>query len=154
MDGGLSRKKAVSLVGGGCFILGLPSALSLAFFNNQDHVWGLGLMVSGAFFIFLVLKIGPKKFREEILTKAEHKVRLGRGFDFLVKFFLPVQLVAMLVWWFWASYQGDPENWLDVFSVSSVGTVLFQWGVALIVFFAFNKVISGKIIQEEPNHDD
>jgi NSS family neurotransmitter:Na+ symporter len=151
MDGGLSRKKSVALVGTGCFALGLPSALSIAFFNNQDHVWGLGLMVSGAFFIFLVLKIGPKKFREEIITRAEHKIRLGRGFDFLVKFFLPVQLIAMLVWWFWASYKGDPESWLDVFSTASVGTVMVQWGVALIVFLLFNRIISRKLGKQE--HD-
>lgn len=145
MDGGLSRKKSVMIVGVSCFLLGLPSALSLGFFNNQDHVWGLGLMVSGSFFVFLVLKTGPRKFREEIITSAEHKVRLGKAFDFLVTFFLPVQLVAMLIWWFWASYQGDPENWLDIFSRSSVGTVLFQWGIALAVFILFNKIITKKL---------
>lgn len=152
MDGKFSRKKAVLIVGGACFVLGLPSALSLGFFNNQDHVWGLGLLVSGSFFIFMVLKIGPKRFREEIITDPEHKIKLGKAFDFLVKFLLPVQIIVMLVWWFWDSYQGDPENWLDIFSRGSVGTVLLQWSVALAVFILFNKLITRRFV--ESNYDD
>ncbi len=145
MDAGLSRKKAVTIVGIACFGLGVPSALSIGFFNNQDWVWGLGLMVSGSFFIFLVLKVGPRKFREEIITSSDHKIRLGKGFDFLVTFVLPIQLVAMLVWWFWDSYSSDPGNWLNIFSRSSVGTVLFQWGIALAVFILFNRIITKRI---------
>ena len=145
MDTGLARKKAVTIVGIACFILGLPSAVSMGFFNNQDWVWGLGLMVSGSFFIFLVLKVGPRKFREEIISSPGQKVRMGRAFDYLVLIFLPLQLVAMLVWWFWDSYKSDPENWLNIFAKGSVGTVLFQWGVAIAVFIIFNKLITKKL---------
>jgi NSS family neurotransmitter:Na+ symporter len=153
IDGGLSRKKAVTLVGLGCFVMGIPSALSLGFFNNQDHVWGLGLMVSGSFFVFLVLKVGPRKFREQIITRPEHKVRLGKIFDVLVTFVLPVQLIAMLIWWFWDSYQGDPENWFNIFSKTSVGTVVFQWTLALVVFLLFNRVIARKLVVSGDTHD-
>jgi len=145
IDSGLTRKKAVTVVGIACFLMGLPSAISIGFFNNQDWVWGLGLMVSGAFFIILVLKIGPRKFREEIISTADIKVKLGRGFDYLVMFILPLQLVAMLFWWFWDSYQANPGDWLKIFSTSSVGTVLFQWIVAITVFIVFNKLITKKL---------
>ena len=47
---GLTRQKAVMLVGGGSFLLGIPSAINLTFFANQDNVWGIGLMLSGFFF--------------------------------------------------------------------------------------------------------
>jgi NSS family neurotransmitter:Na+ symporter len=158
MDTGLTRKKAVTIVGTACFVFGIPSAVSMGFFNNQDHVWGLGLMVSGSFFIFMVLKVGPRKFRKEIITSTGHKVKMGRAFDYLVTLFLPLQLVAMLVWWFLDSYKTDPENWLNIFAKSSVGTVLFQWGVALAVFIVFNKLITKKLSlnsdTEGGNHDD
>ncbi|MFC2167030.1 sodium-dependent transporter [Acidobacteriota bacterium] len=149
IDSGLSRKKAVIIVGTGCFLMGLPSAISIGFFNNQDWVWGLGLMVSGAFLIFLVIKVGPRKFREEIISTSEKKIKLGKWFDYLVMFFLPLQLVAMLVWWFWDSYSADPGNWLKIFATSSVGTVLFQWAVAITVFIIFNKVITKKMFREQ-----
>ncbi len=145
MDSGLHRKKAVKVVGICCFVLGIPSAISMGFFKNQDWVWGMGLIVSGSFFLMLVLKVGPRKIREEIITRPEHKIRLGRWFDYLIKFILPLQLIAMLVWWFWDSYSSDPENWLNIFARSSIGTVLFQWAVALAIFIVFNRIITKKL---------
>jgi len=48
MDAGLSRKKAVGVVGSAGFLLGLPSAVSMGFFNNQDWVWSFGLSLSSS----------------------------------------------------------------------------------------------------------
>jgi len=146
IDAGLSRKKAVLVVGISCFIMGLPSAISMGFFNNQDWVWGLGLMVSGFFFTLVVLKVGPQKFREKIISTPENRINLGKGFDILVKFFLPLQFLAMLSWWLWQAYSEDPNNWFNIFSQSTVGTVLFQWAVAIAVFIFFNKTITKKIL--------
>ena len=145
MDTGLTRKKAVVIVGVCCFALGFPSAISMGFFNNQDWVWAMGLVVSGSFFLILVLKVGPRKLREEVITRPEHKIRLGRWFDFLVTFFLPIQIIAMLAWWFWDSYSSDPGNWWNIFSKTSIGTVLFQWAAALAVFIIFNKIITKRL---------
>ena len=55
----------------------------------------------------------------------------------------------MLVWWLWDSYSADPGNWLKIFATSSVGTVLFQWAVAITVFIVFNKVITKKMFSEK-----
>jgi len=122
-------------------VMGLPSAIFMGFFDNQDWVWSLGLMVSGSFLLILVLKIGPSKFRKEIMPDIKGWLKPGKGFDFLVKFLLPVQVVAMIVWWFWDSYKNNPENWLNPFGQSTVGTVLLQWMVAIIVFLAINKIL-------------
>ncbi len=149
IDTGLARKKAVLVVGISCFILGLPSAISMGFFNNQDWVWGLGLMVSGFFFTLAVLKVGPKKFRQEIISTAEDRINLGKGFDILVRLFLPLQFMAMLGWWFWQAYSENPNNWFNIFSQSTVGTVLFQWAVAIAVFIFFNKAITKKILKND-----
>lgn len=53
--------------GGGAFgaLLGLPSALSHAFFTNQDGAWGLGLAVSGVLFATAVILYGPERFRRD-----------------------------------------------------------------------------------------
>ena len=149
IDAGFTRKKAVITVGVLCTVMGLPSAMSLAFFNNQDWVWGLGLMVNGLFLTFLVLRVGPRKFREEIISTPECPVRLGRGFDFLVGVLLPVQVAVMLGWWFYSAYSGDPENWLKIFSVESLGTVFFQWAVAIAVFLFLNKTLNARFKKYE-----
>jgi len=145
MDAGLSRKKSIALIAICGFLLGLPSALSLGFFENQDFVWGLGLLVSGFFFTIAVLKFGTKKFRQEIIPSSEKQIHIGKWFDILVKFFLPLQFLAMVGWWFWKSYSENPQNWFKIFSSSSVLTVLFQWSIALGILLFLNKTITRKL---------
>lgn len=146
MDAGLSRKKAVMMVGTVGFFLGLPSALSMAFFNNQDWVWSIGLIMSGFFFTLVVLRFGPKKFRLHIISVPESPIKLGRWFDIITGVLLPLQFLAMLGWWLWQGYAQDPQNWLNVWAPFSVGTVLFQWSIALALFIILNKFITKKIL--------
>lgn len=149
MDAGFSRKKAITLICVCAFVLGFPSAISMGFFTNQDWVWSLGLMVSGFFFTVAVLKYGPKNFRQNIISNPDNKIRLKKWFDILVTFLLPVQFLAMLGWWFWKSYSGDPHNWFNIASSGSVGTVLFQWVIALGLFILLNKIITKKMLSNK-----
>ena len=56
MDGGMARAAAVRLVAGAAVVCGIPSAVSLAVFENQDWVWGLALMISGLFVSMAVIR--------------------------------------------------------------------------------------------------
>lgn len=150
MDAGLSRKKSIALVWIIGFLFGLPSALSMGFFNNQDWVWSVGLLFSGFFFTIAVLKFGTKKFRREIISSSENQINVGKWFDLVVIFFLPLQFLAMVAWWFWDSYS-KPYIWYSIFSLYTIGTVLFQCAVALGVFILLNKIITKKVIK---NHYD
>jgi NSS family neurotransmitter:Na+ symporter len=60
IDLGWKRKKAMLYVLGAIFVMGLPSALSLKFLDNQDFVWGTGLILSGLFVSMAVIKFGAK----------------------------------------------------------------------------------------------
>jgi neurotransmitter:Na+ symporter, NSS family len=139
-DFGISRKKAIIYVSTAGFLLGLPSALSMQVFKNQDWVWGLGLMLSGLFFAIAAIKYGVKKFREEKITPFSH-VTLNKGFDIIVKYVIPVEFVLMLGWWFYQSIGWSKGHVFDIFSPESLGTTLFQWGIVLFVFIMFNKKI-------------
>lgn len=140
MDFGLKRKRAIILVATAGFLLGLPSALDINVFKNQDWVWGLGLMLSGFFFIFAAMKYNVKKFRKEKINPFSI-VKLNVIFDFLVKYIIPVEFVLMLGWWFYQSVLWSKERVFDIFSTDSPGTTLFQWAIVLCVFILFNKKI-------------
>ncbi len=146
IDAGFTRKKSVSIIGAFGFLFGLPSALSMGFFNNQDWVWGLGLMVSGLFFTIATIKFGVKKFREQFINTSEKEFRIGRWFDFLVRFLLPLEFTAMISWWFWQSYSQSPEGWLKIFSPFTVGTVIFQLVLAGFIFISLNRIIAKKFL--------
>ncbi len=63
-------------------IFGLPSALSYSFFQNQDWVWGLGLILSGSFFTFAVWYYGIKKFRKEFVDIVPANMQAGPGSNY------------------------------------------------------------------------
>lgn len=135
MDFGMKRKRAIIYICLAAFLLGLPSALDIRVFNNQDWVWGLGLMLSGLFFAIAVIRFNVDRFRKEKINPFS-SIKLNRGFNFIVKYVIPVEFVLMLGWWLFQS-----EMVLNIFKEYSLGTTLFQWGVILAVFILFNKKI-------------
>lgn len=148
MDMGLTRKIAIILVGSVSFVLGTPSALSMGFFGNQDWVWGVGLMVSGFFIALAAIKYGVKRFRENFINQEGNDINLGRFFDIMV-FLIPAQFVLLIWWWFSQAAKEETGGWTDIFSSFSVGTCLFQWGLAIIIFIAVNKWLMRRTFKGE-----
>jgi NSS family neurotransmitter:Na+ symporter len=139
VDRRISRHRAVVIVGFGGMVFGLPSALSPAFFNNQDAVWGIGLMLSGLFFAFAVLKYGARRFRLTYMDTPDSDVRLGRWWRWLVSFVF-LEAIVLLLWWLSQTLSSD--GWLqslNPWSEWSLGTVLLQWGVVLALFVWWNR---------------
>ncbi|MFP5356197.1 MAG: sodium-dependent transporter, partial [Gemmatimonadota bacterium] len=136
LDMGWKRTKAVWLVGLTGLVMGLPSALSLDILHNQDWVWGIGLMMSGFLFAYAVIRYGVTRFREEQLNHEHSDIRIGAWWDILVKYLLPFQAIALMLWWMW---QVRGPGSMNPFGVENIGTILFQWGIAIILLPVFNK---------------
>ncbi len=143
MDMGIGRKPAVLAVAGTGIALGIPSAVNLEFFQNQDWAWGLGLMLSGLFVALAVMRYGPARFRRDTLAPGEAR-RLGRGFDLWITIAIPAQFLIMLGWWFSQSISWDPQGWWNPLGTFTVGTVVLQWAVALGAFIALNRWLVGR----------
>ena len=145
MDAGLARKRAITLVGVAGFLFGVPSALSLGFFQNQDWVWGVGLMVSGFFFAFAVMKYGVDRFRITLINQAGSDIVIGRWWNWAMRLVM-VEAVVLTIWWLWQAVQGgDLRATLTLFSSFNVGTVLIQWGVVLVVLLALNRFLASRM---------
>jgi NSS family neurotransmitter:Na+ symporter len=130
-DAGISRKRAIAVVGTAGFLLGVPSALNQQVFLNQDFVWGVGLMVSGLFYAFAVLRYGVTRFRETLVNTPYSDLKIGRWWDWAIRLVM-VQGIVLVVWWF---YQVRTEPLLGTFGVANV---LLQWGVAIGIFLLAN----------------
>lgn len=130
-DAGIRRSRAVAIVGGAGFILGVPSALNQQFFLNQDFVWSVGLMVSGLFYAFAVLRYGVVRFRTELVNTEDSDLRIGRWWDWAIRLVV-VEALVLVIWWF---YQVRTEPLLGTYGV---GNLLLQWGVAIGIFIAAN----------------
>lgn len=147
IDMGLQRRTAIALVGSLGFLFGIPSALSLTVFYNQDWVWGVALMISGGFISFSVIKYGVDRFRREVVNGEGSDVYIGKWYNYVIAFLIPLQVTVLIVWWLYSSTQWDPDGWWNPFGAETLGTCLFQWGIILALFIAFNKAIVGRTLK-------
>ncbi|MDZ7720609.1 MAG: sodium-dependent transporter [Balneolaceae bacterium] len=147
VDMGVARKNAtigVCIVG---FLFGMPSAISVDFLANQDFVWGIGLMVSGGFISFAVIRFGADKFRDTLVNTDESRIKLGYWWSIIIKYVIPVEVITLLVWWIYLSATSfAPDTWYNPLSSFSVATVFLQWGVMMILFKIYNRKIADKTI--------
>jgi NSS family neurotransmitter:Na+ symporter len=145
IDAGLARGRAILIVGAAGFLLGLPSALSLPFFRNQDWVWGVGLMLSGFFFAYGVIRYGVDRFRTGLVNQAGSDITIGRWWNWAMRFVL-VEAVVLTIWWLWQAVQAeDLAATLTPFSSFNVGTVMVQWGVVIVVLLALNRFFAARM---------
>jgi NSS family neurotransmitter:Na+ symporter len=154
MDLGLTRKRAITVVGGAGVLFGIPSALKLGFFQNQDWVWGVGLMLSGFFFAFAVLRYGVTRWREKFINQEGSDVRIGAWWDWAMRLVV-VEAVVLMVWWLWSARALDETgvtDWggtLTLFSPYNIGSVLIQSAVVLVLLIAFNRWLARSAGGEE-----
>ena len=140
LDAGLTRRIAVRIVGLAAAVCGIPSAASLAIFENQDWVWGLGLMISGLFISVAATRYGQLRLRNELINTVPGGLHVGRIYGWVLKYLVPAEFVAMFGWWMYQSVAVyDAAGWWNPLRVYSLGTCLLQWGAALLLLRLFNR---------------
>ncbi len=145
VDMKVPRGKALMFVWALGFLFGLPSALSVDFFLNQDWVWGLGLMVSGAMIASAVIGFGADRFRQELVNGSGTNLRVGRWYNGLIQIAIPTQVVILVAWWFWQVAEAMPGTWWNPLETGSVATCLAQWGLAVALLLIANRYITDRI---------
>lgn len=146
-DLGFSRKNAMTRVVIFFIIFGFPSAYSLDFFSNQDWVWGVGLIVTGLFILFAVVKAGAKKFKEELVDEDSDFKVSSRYFVICMTGNIALALF-LIYWWLSQGYSEYPwfdanGNW-NLFDVYSNASILTQWIGVMLIGFLMNKFLYNK----------
>jgi NSS family neurotransmitter:Na+ symporter len=140
-DWRMPRGRAVAAVVVGAFLLGVPSALNLDVLSNQDFVWGVALMISGAFIAFLVAGYGPERLSADVAAAGDWK--LPDIWPALIRWAIPLQAVVLLAWWGWQAttpgFLGEGGRWHDPFNPFSLMTCLVQWGLVIAGALALNR---------------
>ncbi len=147
-DFGVNRSHAILAVSIAALVLGIPSAMNLGFFENQDFVWGLGLIISGAFMAILVIRQGARSFRKNEIDNLVGDWKSGRSWDILLNYVVPLLACALLSWWLWLSVTVyAPDTWYNPTDPFSLMTCFVQWGVVITILLIFNRTMSVRIRQ-------
>ena len=132
IDLGMARSRAIMAVGLAGILFGIPSALKLEIFQNQDWVWGVGLMLSGFFFAFAVLRYGVTKWREKFINQEGSDVHIGAWWDWAMRL-VAVEAVVLALWWLWGARSDDFTATWTLFSSYNVGSVLIQFVIVVVI---------------------
>lgn len=150
IDFGLTRRKSIAIITGGCLLFGLPSALSMKFFLNQDWVWGLGLLLSGVLFASAVIRFGTRRFRTELINGENPDWLVGPWFDIIIKWVIPIEFIVLMSWWFYQSAtkfsKGDA---LNPFASFSVTTVLMQWFIVIALTVVASSALHRMVVKAD-----
>lgn len=136
---GWKRSIAVTFTCSLGFALGIPSALSFTFFNNQDWVFGVALLFGCLFTALAVAKFGAAKARKNFINIPESGIKYGAWWDFCITYVVPVLFCGVFIWWIAQSMAWYPGTWWQPFAEATVGTIVFQVGIILIILALFNK---------------
>jgi len=144
VDTGMKRNTAIVIIVFLVFLLGLPSARNLDILSNQDFVWGVGLMMSGALIAAMIIRQGANGIRIE-LNSAGDDLKLGKWWTYIIKWFIPSAAGVLLVWWLAQSFV--PGDWYNPFTQFSFMTCIFQWSIVILLLIIFNRRITGFFIK-------
>ena len=139
IDTGLKRNRSIAVIVILVFLFGIPSARNLDFLSNQDFVWGVALMISGALIAFLIIKQGTQQVRLEINDTANDR-KIGKWWVYVINYFIPIAASVLLIWWLSQSFV--PGEWYNPFKAFSFMSCIFQWSIVLLVLLIFNKRIA------------
>ena len=139
IDTGLKRNRSIAVIVILVFLFGIPSARNLDFLSNQDFVWGVALMISGALIAFLIIKQGTQQVRLEINDTANDR-KIGKWWVYVMNYFIPIAAIVLLIWWLSQSFV--PGEWYNPFKAFSLMSCIFQWSIVLLVLLIFNKRIA------------
>ncbi len=149
-DLGDSRKTAAIKAGIFCVIFGFPSAWYLDVFSNQDWVWGIGLVVSGLFIVFSVLKYGVAKFKHDFID-GDSDFHISTWL-FVITIPINFALGLILIYW-WMSQGYDPYPWFDqdgnwnVMSIYSNASIITQWGLVILIGILLNNYLYRRFVK-------
>ena len=150
VDMGVRRQNAILGICATSFALGIPSAIHLGFFENQDFVWGVALMISGVCVAFAVMRQGVRTFRLQDINTSARDWKIGRAWDFAIAWIVPVLAGMLLTWWLYQSATVyAPDTWFNPTSPYSVATCVLQWGLVMGVLIALNRQLVRRTWQSE-----
>ncbi len=139
MDGGMKRPVAILSVVLISYLFGIPSARNLNILSNQDFVWGLALMLSGAFMAFIFIRHGLSNLRKVDIMGNNDDWKLGTWWEIVMKFFIPLAATVLLVWWL--SLSATVDQWFNPLSTYSLMTCLVQWAIIMTILVMMNRWI-------------
>ena len=147
IDMGFSRVKATMCVAIFFLFVGSFSALDNRVFENQEMVWGGGLLGVGLIYSLASLKYGVDKlWEEDIKPCSDINVKWMWS---CIKFF-PFEFAFVWGWWMWDAASWYPGEWFKFWPITKYqytpGSMVVEWGIIALICLMLNGFISKRLV--------
>lgn len=147
MDMGFSRPKATLFTTIFFIVVGTWSALDNMIFENQDMVWGVGLLMVGLCYAIAAMKYGVEKlWVEDIKPCSDMTVK---WLWTCIKLF-PLWFAFVWGWWVKDAASWYPGEWFKFWPLQKYaytpGAMVIEWGLLAIILFALNKTMAKNLV--------
>lgn len=143
IDMGMERRKATIGVMSIGFLVGIPAAYSMTWFNNQNDGTGFALLFSCLFFVFAVVKYGVEKIRAEEINTPWTDFVVGKWFNVFI--YLAPLSVFLVFYQFMPGLWNADNRWQIWGTSWSFGTFVVQWGIYLALCLLTNRFFAEKV---------
>ena len=137
MDAGIQRHQATKWICIALLLGGIPAALSHQWFENQDFVWGTGLIISGLIVASAVIKFGTSEFRQKFINTKYSDLYIGKWWEYIIRYVFPVEFVIVFSY-FMLEKVNEGEYFL-------LGSMVVQWALVFGFFFYINNQVADQI---------
>jgi NSS family neurotransmitter:Na+ symporter len=157
---GWERKEAVRYISVAVALAGIPSAISLEFLDNQDFVWGTGLIVSGLMVAVVVMRFGVSDFRKNLINTQYADIQIGKWWEYIIKYVFPLEFIAVFGFFIYEKLQDQSHSPIEGMGLGlfTIITMVVQWAVILVIFiFILNNRVADAVKKgpvSDGNFDD
>ena len=107
---------------------------------------------SGDFIYFLAYRYGITRFRENLINSRYSDIRIGRWFDIILKYVIPVELVVMSGWFLIQTVRSPIEEWWMGGPIG-LALLLLQWGLAVAGLWYISSRVKDKLVDDTLSMD-
>lgn len=155
MDMGFTRKSA-TLAGTIFFlVVGSISAIDHRVFENQDMVWGVGVLMVGLLYGIASMKYGLDKIWKEDIDPCSdiHVEWLWK----LIRL-CPIWFLFVWGWWIYDAATWYPGEWYKFWPITTYmytpGSMVVEWAILFAIMFALNGFMSKRLVASNSGASD
>ncbi|UCE07286.1 MAG: hypothetical protein JSW07_04435, partial [bacterium] len=112
------------------------------FLENQDHVWGLALIINGLFIAYFAVRgFGVERFRAKLINTKWNDIRIGIWWEYIMKYIIPLQFVVLLLWFSFDTLTQEPSSWWRGGPLG-LSLMVLEWGAVLFILYYYNSWIA------------
>ncbi|GHV29858.1 sodium:calcium symporter [Synergistales bacterium] len=146
MDMGFSRAKGTLIITLFFLVVGSFSAVDNRIFENQDFVWGVGLLMVGLCYACAAMKYGVDKLWDEDVNPCSD-IHVKWMWTALRTF--PLLFIAVWGWWCYQSYTWYPDTWYKFWPITEFvytpAVMVVEWAIMFAVLIGLNNFMAKRL---------